>query len=61
MCIRDSIDWDLIHLENKEAKTFLDLKKVNEINLVKSINEDNIVQEIMKNFPGSKISKSSLN
>ena len=56
-----NIDWDLIHLENKDAKTLLDSKKVNEINLVKSINEDNIVQEIMKNFPGSKISKSSLN
>ena len=33
----------------------------NEINLSNSINENNIVQEIMKNFPGSKISKSSLN
>ena len=54
-------DWDLIHLENKDAKTLLELKKENEINLSNSINENNIVQEIMKNFPGSKISKSSLN
>ena len=54
-------DWNLIHLENKDAKTLLELKKENEINLSNSINENNIVQEIMKNFPGSKISKSSLN
>ena len=56
-----NIDWDLIHLENKDAKTLLELRKENEINLSNSINENNIVQEIMKNFPGSKISKSSLN
>ena len=56
-----NIDWDLIHLENNDAKTLLELKKENEINLSNSINENNIVQEIMKNFPGSKISKSSLN
>ena len=56
-----NIDWDLIHLENKDAKTLLELRKENEINLSNSINENNIVKEIMKNFPGSKISKSSLN
>ena len=56
-----NIDWDLIHLNNKDAKTLLELKKENEINLSNFINENNIVQEIMKNFPGSKISKSSLN
>ena len=56
-----NIHWDLIHLENKDAKTLSDLRKEHEINLLKTINENIIVQEIMKNFPGSKISKSSLN
>ena len=56
-----NIKWDLIRLNNKDAKTISSFKKEEEIKLKKMIDENDIVQEIKKIFPGSKIAKSSLN
>ena len=51
--------WDLIRLENKDVKTLSSLKKEQEMKLKKIIDHNDIVKEIFKNFPGSKIAKSS--
>ena len=57
-CFTD-IKRDLIRLENTNAKTLLNIKKEKDIKLKKLIDDNDIVQEIIKNFPGSKIAKSS--
>ena len=54
-----NIEWDLIRLENTNAKTFSNLKEEDDIKLRKLIDQNDIVQEIKKIFPGSKIAKSS--
>ena len=53
-----NIEWDLIRLENTNAKTFSNLKEEDDIKLRKLIDQNDIVQEIKKIFPGSKIAKS---
>ena len=53
------IEWDMIRLENTNAKTFLNLKEEEDMKLRKLIDQNDIVQEIKKIFPGSKIAKSS--
>ena len=54
-----NIEWDLIRLENTNAKTFSNLKEEDDMKLRKLIEQNDIVQEIIKIFPGSKITKSS--
>ena len=53
------IEWDMIRLENTNAKTFSNLKEEEDMKLRKLIDQNDIVQEIVKIFPGSKIAKSS--
>ncbi|MFL2802473.1 MAG: DNA polymerase III subunit gamma/tau [Paracoccaceae bacterium] len=54
-----NIKWDLIRLENTNAKTLSNIKEEKDIKLKKLIDDNDIVQEIIKKFPGSKIAKSS--